>query len=171
MNPLRRYGITAGALFAAGLLVAACGSSSTTTNTTATTKAGATATVKAATSSLGSIVVDASGRTLYHFDHDTAGSGTSACTGTCATTWPADLVTGTPTAGAGVTGTLGVITRSDGGQQVTLDGHPLYHFSGDSAPGDTNGNGIGGIWHVVSATAAPAAGGSSTTSAGPGYTY
>jgi predicted lipoprotein with Yx(FWY)xxD motif len=162
----RRAGAT-GALVAAVLLVGACGSSkSTATGSTATTKAAAPATVAVRTTSLGSIAVDASGKTLYQFDKDTAGSGTSACTGACATTWPAAQATGTPTAGAGVSGTLAVITRTDGSMQLTLDGHPLYRFSGDSAAGDTNGNGIGGIWHVV--TEGASTGGSTSTSRGPG---
>jgi predicted lipoprotein with Yx(FWY)xxD motif len=81
----RRAGAT-GALVAAVLLVGACGSSkSTATGSTATTKAAAPATVGVRTTSLGSIAVDASGKTLYQFDKDTAGSGTSACTGACAT--------------------------------------------------------------------------------------
>jgi predicted lipoprotein with Yx(FWY)xxD motif len=65
-----------------------------------------------------------------------------------------------------VPGTIGVITRTDGTQQVTLDGHPLYHFSGDKAAGDTNGNGFGGIWHVVTTSGASSGGGTTTTAAG-----
>jgi predicted lipoprotein with Yx(FWY)xxD motif len=89
------------------------------------------------------LVVDgASGLTLYQFASDTAGSGKSACTAGCATTWPPMTVASgtTPSAGAGVSGTLGTITRDDGTTQVTYNGRPLYHYSGDSAPGDTNGN-------------------------------
>jgi predicted lipoprotein with Yx(FWY)xxD motif len=170
MNPMRRTGVTAAAFLVVGLALAACGSSTKTTIPTITTVAPAAASVKTATSSLGTIVVDAAGRTLYRFDHDTVGAATSACTGNCALTWPPDTVTGTPSAAAGVTGVLGVITRSDGGRQLTIDGHPVYHYSGDSAAGDTNGNGIGGIWHVVSATPAAAGGGSSSTAGSP-YTY
>ena len=114
------------------------------------------ATIAAGSSSLGSIVVDAAGRTLYRYDKDTPGSGTSACNGACATAWPPALVTGTPTAGPGVSGTIGMITRADGTHQITLDGHPLYRFSGDQGPGDTTGNGFGGIWHVVRTSASPA---------------
>jgi predicted lipoprotein with Yx(FWY)xxD motif len=94
-------------------------------------------------------VVDATGHTLYTYDPDTPGSGTSACDGACAAAWPPEEVSGQPSAAAGVTGTLGVITRSDGSHQLTLDGRPLYRYAGDAGPGTTTGDGIGGIWHVV----------------------
>jgi predicted lipoprotein with Yx(FWY)xxD motif len=96
------------------------------------------ATVEAGAASL----VDARGFTLYTFANDTAGSGTSACTGGCATAWPALTATGEPTAGEGVSGELGTITREDGTTQVTYDGLPLYFFASDAAPGDTNGASI-----------------------------
>jgi predicted lipoprotein with Yx(FWY)xxD motif len=92
---------------------------------------------------LGTILVaGTNGMTVYTFTNDVKDSGTSACTGGCLTRWPALTVpAGTaPTAGDGVTGTLGTITRSDDGTtQVTYNGLPLYFFSGDAAPGDTNG--------------------------------
>ena len=99
---------------------------------------------------LGKIVVDSGGRTVYTFDKDT--SSTSACTGGCAGTWPAVLVpdgTATPTA-EGVTGTLASSPRPDGGgNQLTLDGKPVYRYAADAAPGDAKGDGVGGVWHVV----------------------
>jgi predicted lipoprotein with Yx(FWY)xxD motif len=119
------------------------------------TTAAASTTLGIGQTSIGRVVVDARGYTVYTFGHDTVGSGTSSCTGQCATEWPAVLATGTPTAAAGITGTLGTITRS-GGTQVTLNGHPLYTFSGDHAAGTANGEGIGGVWHVVSLTAGAA---------------
>jgi len=79
--------------------------------------------------------------TLYTFDKDTTGATTSACTGACATAWPPLTATGTPTAGPGVPGTLGTIS----GSQVTWDGHPLYRWMGDKAPGDVTGDGINGF--------------------------
>jgi predicted lipoprotein with Yx(FWY)xxD motif len=92
---------------------------------------------------IGTVLVDGSnGMTVYIFSKDVKDSGTSACTGGCITTWPALTVPagGTPTAGAGVTGKLGTITRSDDQTlQVTYNGLPLYHFSGDTAPGDAKG--------------------------------
>ena len=111
-------------------------------------------TVNVATSPLGQILIDAEGRTLYLFMRDTAN--TSVCTGGCAQTWPALLVTGAPTGGLGVEASkLGTTSRADGGTQVTYNGHPLYHFSSDSAPGDTKGQGVGGNWFVVSSQGEP----------------
>jgi predicted lipoprotein with Yx(FWY)xxD motif len=93
--------------------------------------------------SLGTILVAGSnGMTVYTFTQDVKDSGTSACTGGCLARWPALTVPAgtTPTAGDGVTGALGTITRSDDGTiQVTYNGLPLYFFSGDSAAGDANG--------------------------------
>jgi predicted lipoprotein with Yx(FWY)xxD motif len=112
------------------------------------------ATVAVANGDLGQMLVDSQGRTLYLFLSD-KGS-TSTCEADCASTWPALTVTGQPTAGDGVdAATLGTTTRPDGGTQVTIDGHPLYMFSGDAAAGDTNGQGIGGVWFVVSPDGAP----------------
>ncbi len=96
------------------------------------------------------LVAGSNGMTLYIFTHDVKDSGTSACTGTCLTTWPALTVAAgeTPTAGDGVTGTLGTITRPDDGSlQVTYNGLPLYFFANDSAPGDSNG--VYTNWEVV----------------------
>ena len=102
------------------------------------------ATVNAtAVGTAGTILVDgASGMTLYVFAKDVKDSGTSACTGTCITKWPALTVPAgsSPTAGTGVTGTLATITRPDDGTlQVTYNGLPLYFFANDKAVGDLNG--------------------------------
>src|SRR5690242_8985255 len=97
------------------------------------------------------VLADANGRTLYWFAPDTAAR--SACYGSCAAYWPP--VKGPATAGPGVTGTLSVLTRSDGSVQAAYDGHPLYTYVGDSAPGQANGNGLnlnGGLWHEVPAS-------------------
>jgi predicted lipoprotein with Yx(FWY)xxD motif len=94
------------------------------------------------------LLTNAGGLTLYWFAPDT--SVKSACYGSCAAYWPP--VTGTPSAGPGVTGTLGTITRTDGTTQATYDGHPLYTYIGDSAPGQASGNNLnlnGGLWHDV----------------------
>jgi predicted lipoprotein with Yx(FWY)xxD motif len=105
------------------------------------------------TDSIGGVTVltNAKGLTLYWFAPDTATK--SACYGTCAAYWPP--VAGPATAGPGVTGTLSTITRSDGSKQAVYDGHPLYTYVGDSAPGQASGNGInlnGGLWHEVTAS-------------------
>jgi predicted lipoprotein with Yx(FWY)xxD motif len=91
----------------------------------------------------GSVLVAASNRmTLYMFNSDVAGSGASNCNGGCATTWPPLTVPPgtTPGGGPGVGGRVGTIRRSTGALQVTYNGLPLYLYSGDHAPGDTNGN-------------------------------
>lgn len=113
------------------------------------------ATVLIGDTSLGKVLTNSDGMTLYLFQNDTAGQ--SNCTGSCAQLWPAATVPQgvTPTAGPGITGKLGVIQRADGSYQVTINGMPLYLYSGDSKPGDTNGQGIKGIWHVVDAAGNP----------------
>jgi predicted lipoprotein with Yx(FWY)xxD motif len=140
------------------LAVAACGGGAAATAspppapskvTTAPTK---TATVRVAKSSLGSILVDATGRTLYLFKADSGTS--SACTGACATAWPPLLAKGTPTVGTGLTASkLETITRPGGTRQVTYNGHPLYLFIKDKKPGQTTGQGLtafGAAWFAVS---------------------
>jgi predicted lipoprotein with Yx(FWY)xxD motif len=94
------------------------------------------------------VVTNARGFTLYWFASDTPAK--ANCNGTCAVYWPP--VIGIPADGPGVTGTLGMIKRSDGVTQATYDRHPLYTYVGDSAPGEDNGNNInlnGGEWHEM----------------------
>ena len=94
------------------------------------------------------VLTNAKGLTLYWFAPDTASA--SHCTGDCAVYWPP--VFGKPMAGAGVTGRIGTITRPDGTTQATYDGHPLYTYIADSAPGQAKGNKInlnGGLWYQV----------------------
>jgi predicted lipoprotein with Yx(FWY)xxD motif len=95
-----------------------------------------------------SVLANAEGFTLYWFAPDTATR--SNCNGSCAAYWPP--VKGPATAGPGVTGRLGTIKRSDGSTQATYNGHPLYTYIGDTAPGQAHGNGLnlnGGLWHEV----------------------
>lgn len=95
---------------------------------------------------LGTVLVDGEGMTLYLFDNDADGE--SACYDSCAETWPP--LTGEVTAGEGVDASLiGTTERTDGTTQVTYDGNPLYYYAADSAAGDTNGQGVGGVWWVV----------------------
>jgi predicted lipoprotein with Yx(FWY)xxD motif len=95
--------------------------------------------------------------TLYIFTNDT--EGVSNCSGDCATNWPPLVVTDDDeiAAGDGVTGELDTIERDDGSLQVTYDGAPLYYFAGDSAAGDSNGEGVGGVWFIASPDGAAAA--------------
>ncbi|WP_172383178.1 hypothetical protein [Streptomyces sp. MNP-20] len=97
------------------------------------------------------VVVNGSGFTLYRFDKDTARPSVSNCSGACATTWPPVLVDpGGKIFVDGVkTSDVGVIKRADGTRQVTIGGWPVYRFSKDLKPGDTNGQGVGGTWFGV----------------------
>jgi predicted lipoprotein with Yx(FWY)xxD motif len=97
------------------------------------------------------VITNAKGFTLYWFVPDSKTK--STCYGTCAAYWPP--VTGAPTASPGVTGALGTITRSGGELQATYDGHPLYTYVGDSAPGQATGNAVnlnGGLWYEMDAS-------------------
>jgi predicted lipoprotein with Yx(FWY)xxD motif len=102
--------------------------------------------------SLGKILVDAKGMTLYVFTRDTPGK--STCTGAFIQTWhPLTVTTGvSPTAVPGITGTLGIITRDTGDLQVTYNRMPLYSFAKDTRPGDTNGQGVNNVWFIVPVT-------------------
>lgn len=112
-------------------------------------------TVALADSSLGKIVVDGSGMTLYMFTPDEAG-GLPTCYDDCAKNWPALVADGTPTAGTGLDVTkVVVVDRTDGGKQVKFGEYPLYHFAADKAPGDVNGQGKGDSWYVVGADGEP----------------
>jgi predicted lipoprotein with Yx(FWY)xxD motif len=104
-------------------------------------------TVKTANSSLGEILVDGRGYTLYTFTADSVNK--STCTGGCANIWPPLLVTDTIAIPSGMPGTMGAIIRADNTTQVTYNGWPLYLYGGDAAPGETKGEGVGGKWHVV----------------------
>ena len=111
------------------------------------------ASVKLASTNLGKVLVDAQGRTLYLFEADTGPM--SACDGACASAWPPLTTTGKPTGGPGLMASkLGTTKRSDGSTEVTYNGHPLYTYVGDSAPGQTNGQGLddyGAEWYALSA--------------------
>src|SRR5262245_20341220 len=170
----RRHTVVVGTVVAAlTLIAAACGGSSGGSNASSaatTAKTASTATVAVANSNLGNILVDSQGRTLYQFGAD---KGTkSMCSGDCASDWPPVLTHGQATVGTGAqTALLGTSTRSDGTQQVTYNGHPLYRFSEDHKAGDTNGQGInefGGIWNAVTAQG-NAATATSTGGYGSGY--
>lgn len=101
------------------------------------------------TSSLGTVVVDGHGMTVYFYTKDVKGSGTSNCTGGCLALWPAVKATSTTPKVAGVTGTVGTIKRDDGTMQVTVDGMPVYTYAQDSKAGDVTGEGVENLWFAV----------------------
>jgi predicted lipoprotein with Yx(FWY)xxD motif len=115
--------------------------------------AGSAVTLTLATNSkLGDYVTGADGMALYVFLPD-KGKDTSQCTGSCAGNWPPLTVAdaGDVTAGDGVTGALGTITRDDGSLQVTLGGAPLYYYIADKAAGDVKGQDVNDVWYLASA--------------------
>jgi predicted lipoprotein with Yx(FWY)xxD motif len=128
--------------------------------------------LSAQATSLGTILVGGNGRTVYEFANDK--NGASTCTGACTANWPfVPAPASLPASLPGVTGRLGTTTRSDGARQLTVGAHPLYNFVGDSAPGQTNGQGIvlnGGLWTTASPAGAPVTTPASTGAA-PGIGY
>ncbi len=105
-------------------------------------------------SKFGTILTDAQGRTLYLLTKD--GANMPTCYASCAQLWPPLLTNGSSMAGSGLDASkLGTAMRTDGGTQVTYNGHPLYYFAQDANPGDTNGQGFGGVWFVVSSSGDP----------------
>ena len=174
---MRTTSIRRAAVALALLALAGCGSSTygggSANATSSSSAASSDAELTTAKTALGTVVVDAQGRTVYVFDKDTAGSGASACSGDCLAKWPpVQAASATPTV-SGVTAKLGTITRDDGTKQVTLAGMPLYLFAGDSHAGDVAGQGVGGVWWAVSPAgakiSASAAGSSSAPPPVTGY--
>jgi predicted lipoprotein with Yx(FWY)xxD motif len=114
---------------------------------------------------LGDYLTGPTGMTLYVLTKDTPD--TSTCTGSCATTWPAlTAVSGAMITCHGASGTFATITRADGTVQVTYNHMPLYYFSGDSAAGDTTGQGTNNVWFV-----APLSGSLPSPAAAASYGY
>jgi predicted lipoprotein with Yx(FWY)xxD motif len=102
-------------------------------------------TVPAAVKFAGDFLSDSSGMTLYVFDKDAAGSGRSVCNGDCANNWP-------PLAASDAAKDLGdfvVVKRDDQSRQWAYKGRPLYRWAGDRKPGDSTGDGVGGVWHTA----------------------
>jgi predicted lipoprotein with Yx(FWY)xxD motif len=170
------------------VLLAACGSSAAPSTSASTPAAGGaspatsqqsgtnasatTATIMTHSTSKGTVLATASGRTIYWFAIDTATM--SNCTGTCATYWPPVLGKAVAAPGTTLAHGFGTITRSDGKVQATYDGHPLYTASADTRPGQAKGNGLnsgGGIWHemTVSGATPPAHGPPPSSPGGGGY--
>ena len=132
-------------LATAVLVVAACSSSGASPTSIAGGASSPPGVTVSATSSptSGMVLTGPNGMTLYTHAGDSATS--STCTGSCATAWPPLAATGQPTAGAGVTGQLGTLTRTDGTTQVTYSSMPLYYWQGDTKAGDVTGDGIEGF--------------------------
>ena len=174
---MRNRWLAPAGLAAAALVVAACGSSSTSGGNGS--GSGSSPAAAATTTTLGAkkvggatLLTNSKGFTLYWFVLDTATQ--SKCNTACAHYWPP--VKGPASAMSGVKGTLTVITRSDGSKQAVWNGHPLYTYIGDTAPGEAKGNGLnlsGGVWHdiTLSGSSAPAPAKSSSSSGGNGYGY
>jgi predicted lipoprotein with Yx(FWY)xxD motif len=160
------------------LAVAGCGGGDDNGNGSASaatpkTASGGTATVGVENSGLGKILVDSKGETLYLFKKDSGT--TSECSGGCATNWPPLPASGKPTVGKGLNASLvGTTQRTDGKQQVTYNGHPLYTFEGDQNPGDTSGQGVnafGALWYVLSPAGNQITGTASSSNGGGGNGY
>jgi predicted lipoprotein with Yx(FWY)xxD motif len=162
------------ALAAAAAVLAACGSSGTPSGTSSSGSgsvhaAAAVGGLKTTKIGGATVLTNAKGFTLYSFAPDTPTK--SNCNGTCAQNWPP--VKGPATA-AGVKGTFGTVKRSNGATQATFDGHPLYTFIGDAAPGQNKGNGLnvnGGLWHEVTTSGSAPAGSSASGSGSGGSGY
>jgi predicted lipoprotein with Yx(FWY)xxD motif len=156
----------------AALAISACGGGGGSASAQPTTASGTTATLGLASgANLGEILVDSQGRSLYLFQKD---AGTkSECAGACAAAWPPLRATGKPAIGAGLAASkVGTTARSDGQPQITYNGHPLYRYSADQKPGDTNGQGLtafGGAWFALSSAGDMVSGTGSNGGSGNGY--
>jgi predicted lipoprotein with Yx(FWY)xxD motif len=161
--------IAAAALSGAALVAAALGD----TSSASSQQPSKGALVALGKTTLGNVLVDARGRTLYLFAKDKRGR--SACYGACATYWPPLVSSAKPRAARGVRASLlGVTKRTDGKRQVTYAGHPLYTFSLDRRAGQTSGQGLtdfGGTWAAVAASGRAVESTSSGSSGGSGGGY
>ena len=158
------------ALLAVSAVLAACGSGSSYgggSKSDSSGSSGASGAKSAVVSSadkakVGSVIVDAQGRTLYRFTAEA--QGVPVCTGDCLGTWPPALTSATK----GLPKHVATVKRPDGGQlQLTYDGHPLYRYAGDQSKADANGEGVGGQWFVLKA----AGGGSQSQPSGAKGSY
>ena len=163
---MRNPGWAGAVLIAVALAVTACGTGSgrsaggaygygnqttqaATPGAPVTSSSVMTAALKTETTRAGTILANSHGLTLYYFSADKRDSGTSVCTGSCATAWPPLAAPVKAPAGVRLPGPLGMITRPGGVRQVTINGFPIYLYAGDKAPGQFTGNGVQGSWHVI----------------------
>jgi predicted lipoprotein with Yx(FWY)xxD motif len=173
-------------LFGAAAL-AGCGAAATSTSSPgvpSTSNGGSTSsTISTGTTSLGTVLVDSQGRTLYYFIPEQGGK-LGACNASCLATWPPVTVTGSPTSSSGVTGTLGMVSITLSGatvSEVTYNSWPLHRYAMDSASGQVNGQGIANKWFAAepattstetgatSGSGSPATATASATPGGNGY--
>jgi predicted lipoprotein with Yx(FWY)xxD motif len=173
MSRIKKYGgmrVPVLAFAALSLVMSACASKSASGTGSGGGSAGTGGSGSIATaniSGIGTVLVNGQGFTLYYLMTDQ--HSTPTCTGSCASTWPPQMVSGSvPPAGSGVTGTLGTVASPIGGKQLTYMGWPLYTYSGDSAPGQANGQGTGGVWFAMSASGPTTSNGGSGGSGGSG---
>jgi predicted lipoprotein with Yx(FWY)xxD motif len=140
------------------------------TSGTSSTGMAKTVTLTIKTTKIGKVLADAKGDTLYWYAKDMKG-GPSTCTGGCLSAWP--VVAGKPEAAMGVAlaGKLGSVTDPNGTVQATYNGYPLYTYAQDMAPGETSGNGAGGVWHIITGQylTSSMSTGSGSGSTGSGY--
>jgi len=158
------------ALLAVSAVLAACGSgssygggsSTSASGTAGPSGAGSGAVTSARKAKVGSVIVDAQGRTLYRFTAEA--QGVPVCTGACVGTWPPALAS----SASGLPDHVATVRRPDGGKlQLTYDGHPLYRYAGDQSKADANGEGVGGQWYVLKAGRAAGAAASQSKPAKP----
>jgi predicted lipoprotein with Yx(FWY)xxD motif len=153
-----------GLLIGAALLLAACGSKAAPASGGGQSAGAAGELGTRSIAGIGAVLEAPTGFTLYHITSDVNGKIT--CTGGCASTWPPLIASSgkVPAASPDVAGHLATTKRPDGSLQVTFDGMPLYTYSGDTGPGQANGQGVGGVWFAVTASGGPA-----QTTGPPGY--
>ena len=155
------------AFLAVSAVLAACGGGSSGSSTSGSTASGAQAVVSSADKAkVGSVIVDAQGRTLYRFTAEAGGL--PVCTGACVGTWLPALTT----SASGLPDHVGTVKRPDGGRlQLTYNGHPLYRYAGDQSKADANGEGVGGQWYVLKTGASSKSQSQQPAGAKGGYGY
>jgi predicted lipoprotein with Yx(FWY)xxD motif len=171
---LRKFAVP---IVALGMVAAACGghsgsSGSGSSGSGSTASSGTDIVKTASVNGVGTVLVNSSGRTLYMLSAD-KGDRVTCGSSPCTTIWPPLLVPSTPSAGPGITTSmLGTARTPAGTMQATYGGWPLYTYSGDSASGQANGQGIqdfGGIWHPLATSGSPVTDGSTASSGGGGW--
>jgi predicted lipoprotein with Yx(FWY)xxD motif len=150
-NVSRRAWCTALMVVTLVLFLAACGSTTGSSGSGGTTPTSSGSLIKTATATVNgaskTILTNAQGLTLYYRTSDVPPA--TVCSGGCAGAWPPLVVSdsGTPTSATSLPGKLTIIADANG-KQAAYNGHPLYTYSGDTGPGQTTGEGVGGVWHV-----------------------